>query len=398
MIKVCIDARVKYGTAGGVESVIIGLAKVLSNLPTSDFRFYFLVWPGEQAYLEPHLGPRAELLFARTSPAAPGRVKALLIRLGVSSLIRWLKSFRGPSAIVIPRSDGVIEAAGIHCMHFVLQNAFTTSIPSIYHPHDLQHRHLPQLFSCYERLHRDTVYRYHIDRAHSTCVVSAWVKKDLQAQYGVSAERIVVIPFAALPRILIPTDLSKATMPAVPVSGFLLYPAQTWPHKNHEGLIRAVRLLQDRGTYVNVVCTGRLTSHFSKLRRLMRELGVEERFHFLGFLPYEQVACLYRTCRGVIIPTLFEAASFPLWEAFEMQAAVACSNVTSLPEIATGGSALIFDPHDHVSIADGMQRLWTDDATVAHLRTRGSEVGARYTWQATAEAFVRLYEQVARSR
>ena len=52
----------------------------------------------------------------------------------------------GPRFSVRP-SDGTIEAAGVNVVHFPFQDAFTTEVPSIYQPHDLQHLHLPELFS-----------------------------------------------------------------------------------------------------------------------------------------------------------------------------------------------------------------------------------------------------------
>ena len=36
-----------------------------------------------------------------------------------------------------PRSDGTIERARAQVVHFPLQAGFLTSVPSIYHPHDL---------------------------------------------------------------------------------------------------------------------------------------------------------------------------------------------------------------------------------------------------------------------
>ena len=58
-------------------------------------------------------------------------------------------------------SDGTIEEAGADVVHFPFQDAFTTEVPSLYQPHDLQHLHLPELFSPWIRKRRERIYRTH---------------------------------------------------------------------------------------------------------------------------------------------------------------------------------------------------------------------------------------------
>ena len=81
-------------------------------------------------------------------------------------------------------------------------------------------------------------------------VTSTWVKNDLMAQYGISPEKISVIPLApVLGSYPTPTDDDvEATKVRLDLPDtFAFYPAQTWPHKNHLGLLRALRKILDRG-------------------------------------------------------------------------------------------------------------------------------------------------------
>ena len=55
----------------------------------------------------------------------------------------------------------------------------------------------------------------------------------------------------------------------------------------------------------------------------------------------------------LVMPTLFESVSLPIYEAFSLQVPVCCSNVVALPE-QVGDAALIFDPHDVNDIAEKM--------------------------------------------
>jgi len=98
-----------------------------------------------------------------------------------------------------------------------------------------------------------------------------------------------------------------------------------------------------------------------------------------------------------VIPTLFEAASFPLWEAFQAGVPAACSNVTSLPEQA-GDAALVFDPRDERAIAAAIEQLWTDHELRLVLAIRGRQRVAAFTWERTARTFRALYRQCAGRR
>jgi glycosyltransferase involved in cell wall biosynthesis len=95
----------------------------------------------------------------------------------------------------------------------------------------------------------------------------------------------------------------------------------------------------------------------------------------------------------VVIPTKFEAASFPMMEAFSVGAAVACSNVTSLPEQA-GDAALIFAPTDHVQMAEAIRRLWTDPSLRKTLGERGRNRQEALRWIDTAKVFRAHYRRI----
>ena len=53
---------------------------------------------------------------------------------------------------------------------------------------------------------------------------------------------------------------------------------------------------------------------------------------------------------GVVFPSLYEGFGLPVIEAMATGVPVACSNVTSLPEVA-GDAAILFDPRIPEQIA-----------------------------------------------
>lgn len=397
-LRICVDARlVSGGPSGGVESVVIGLAHGLSRLDDGNEEFLFLAWQDDDAWIRPQVtGPCRMLYAARTGTRE--------IKLWVRRNVRFvepawngLRTIVGSAMFHAPRSDGAIEGAGVDVMHFTTQFGFLTDIPSIYHPHDLQHRHFPEHFSRREMLFREHVYKELCDQAALVAAASSWIKSDFEKQLGLGPEKVTVVPLApvlhAYPE---PSDedIQRVRDAYALPNRFILYPAQTWAHKNHLGLLDAVALLRDKGLTIDVICSGHLNEFFSEIDRHRRRLQLESRVRFVGFVSPLELQALYRIATAVVVPSKFEAASGPLWDAFLANTPAACSTVTSLP-MQAGDAALLFDPNDPAEIAYALERLWTDEALRRTLAVRGRESVSRFTWDRTARHFRAHYRRVA---
>lgn len=396
-LNIAIDARLDPGKAGGVESVILGLAHGFSRLDPGDEAYHFLTFAGPQPWLEPHLGGACRLLQTSQGAKQPSALKTFERALR-HRLRAWFPS-KERTEVKVPRSDGTIESAGMDLVHFPLQSAFLTKVPSLYHPHDLQHVHLPELFTASEIHRRETLYRAFCGRATLVPVASEWVRRDLEAQFGLPPAKVPVVNLAPFNAAIAPLAPGRrealASELCLPTDGFVFYAAQTWPHKNHLALLEALALLRDRdGLRVPFVSSGRKGDYFPVLERRIRELGLAGQVQFLGFVNHEALQALYELCRCVVIPSRFEAASFPLWEAFQSGRAAACATTTSLPAQADG-AALLFPAEDVPALAEAIKRLWTDSALRTELVAKGTENVARFSWDRTARLFRAHYRRTA---
>lgn len=397
--KICLDARHKgRGLTGGVELFVIGMASGLSRLMDGEEEYLFLVEEGEQDWLRPFVTGPCRLFPSRKAAAKPAHP--------LREIYRWfpgrdpygrLRPLAGDLTTRIPRTLGVLERAGVDLVHFTFQGAFLTEIPSIYHPHDLQHIHLPQFFDPRASAGREAHYRAFCNEARMVAVSSSWTRSDLIRQYGLPDEKVVVVPLAPLlPAYDVPAegDLDAARRKFSLPESFVFYPAATWAHKNHVGLLATLASLREGdGLAVPAVFSGNLTEYFPEIRKKVEALGLADQVRFLGFVTPLELQCLYRLCRCVVIPTRFEAASFPLWEAFLAGAPAACSNVTSLPEQA-GDAALVFDPDRPEEMASAVRRLWLDSSLRERLARNGRENVKRFSWERTARIFRAHYRRI----
>lgn len=400
-LRVGIDARSRTGSTGGVQQFTVGLVASLGRLPATTEDYLALSYADDRDWLLPALGDRVRALDAalpRTRRGLLGSARrAVLSRV---PLLRRIRSSLAPPRVdtSLPRSDGIIEQASVDVMHFVRQGAFLTEVPSIYHPWDLQHLHLPEFFTAEQLQHRDVTYRAFCEAAVRIVAASSWTKADLMRKMGIAEEKIVVIPVAHDVDMAPPpkaADLAAARAAFNLPDRFLLYPAQTWPHKNHIRLVEAIARLRDTGkASVNLVLTGYQNEHFPEIRSAIRRLGLSEQVHVVGFVTPLQVQALYRLAVGLIFPSLFEGWGIPIVEAFQAGTPVACSNVTSLPSMV-GDAALVFDPYDIESIAAAASTLWSDEDARRHLTDRGHARARLFDPRPIAATYRALYRLVA---
>ena len=177
--RVCLDARLVEGIAGGVQQAVTGLVSGLSQLTDGNEEYLVLAYANDRQWIEPFVYGACRLILAPPMPALPKWRQWLRATPLVRESIYRVSTRAGRRTVSISSSDGLIEKAGVELMHFALQTAFRTSVPSIYQPWDLQHVHLPQFFSARECMARDVRYRAFCEQARTVLVTSFWGKRDL---------------------------------------------------------------------------------------------------------------------------------------------------------------------------------------------------------------------------
>ncbi len=406
-LRIAINAQIKPGDGtGGIETVLRVLTS-LGRLDDGDEEYIFIGPWDEYDWLRPLLGARQTIVRGpRPNPPTQTRpgTRASLKRLA-RPLIATARSVRRSLSTTkksagVPVSDGFYESLNCDLIHFPFQRFIGCAMPSIYNPHDLQHRHFPQFFSTDEIRWRDTLYSSACRAAHTIVVASQFVKDDVARSYDISPEKIQVIPWSPSPIETLhrqPESASRDVLAKYNLQNepFALYPAMTWEHKNHIRLLDALATLRDRDKLtVRLVCTGQQNLFWPRIAERLAALGLQEQVRFLGIVSREDLGALYELAQFVVIPTLFEAASAPLFEAWQHATPVACSSVTSLPEQAAG-AALLFDPLSVEAIAVCVARMATDSNLREELRAHGNRRLHDFSWERTLKAYRAVYRRAA---
>lgn len=177
---------------------------------------------------------------------------------------------------------------------------------------------------------------------------------------------------------------------------FVLYLGGIDARKNVPGLLRACARLAAGGVAPDLVLAGRVreAKEFPALASLARELGVESRLRYPGFVAEEDLPALLAAAEVFVFPSLYEGFGFPPLEAMACGTPVVSSDGGSLAEVL-GDGALVVPAGDEGALAEALRRALGDVALRASLRERGRRQAARFTWERTAEATVAAYRVAA---
>jgi glycosyltransferase involved in cell wall biosynthesis len=175
---------------------------------------------------------------------------------------------------------------------------------------------------------------------------------------------------------------------------FVLYAGNVKPHKNLERLIDAFQVVRKRGLdNVKLVLIGDDISKYAALRRAVHRHQLHQHVRFLGFVPEETLAVMYRLASVFVFPSLYEGFGLPPLEAMASGTPVVTSNLSSLPEVA-GDAAMLVDPYDPEAIADGIYRVLTDDTLRHSMRAKGIERARQFSWEQSVRRVHDIYQKV----
>ena len=234
-------------------------------------------------------------------------------------------------------------------------------------------------------------------RSHRIVVDASSTRDDLVRHLGTDPAKVDVVPLAAAPPSARPRPEAELRRElGLGDRAVVLSASARRPHKNVARLLDALAGLPPAERPVLVV-PGYPTSYEADLRARAAAVGVEGDVVWPAWVSGEDLEGLYALATCVVFPSLHEGFGLPVLEALQRGVPVACSDRSSLPEVA-GDAALLFDPEDVGAIRTALERLLRDGDLRADLARRGREQAARFSWERTAELTAASYARARSQR
>lgn len=347
------------GEVGGSETWMTGLLRHLADHPPRPIDVVLFATP---ALLAAH--PWLDAFDVERAPAAVGPSRPLR----VVAESTWLAAAaRRRRVDVLHHPGGTIPPL--------------RSAPAVVTIHDLQPLHFPEHFGGLKRAYLRRRLGPSIHRSRLVTAVSDFTRADIVRRFGVADGDVVVTPPAVDPDPAPPADVSdddvrrhlRLDRP------WFLFPAITYPHKDHATVVRALADVPD----ALLVLTGGAGPAEAQVRALGEQLGVAERIRRPGRVSEAVLDRLYRGAVACTFPSRFEAVGLPVLEAMARGCPVAAARSTALPDVV-GDAGDLVAVGDPVAWAEAMQRLLDDGDHRVRLVDRGRQ--RVHAWAPAASA------------
>jgi alpha-1,3-rhamnosyl/mannosyltransferase len=358
------------GQVGGSEEYV---TRFLGELPAAapDLELVLYVLPGFAA-AHPDLAARHEL---RVAPVS-GEPRSLRVLAEHTWLTRDVSRRR---LALIHHAGGTAPTYGY-------------GAPVVVTMHDIQYATFPENFTPLKRRWLSYQVPFGLRRARVVTAPTGYVKRSLVDELGLADEAVVVVPhglpggFGAGP---IDDDALRRRYD-VP-GPFLLYPAATYPHKNHQVLLEALRRL-DGDTDLRLVLIGGRGLGEEALHRSVGALGLHGRVVRTGRVPDADRDGLLRLADALVFPSRYEGFGAPVIEAMAVGTPVLAADETALPEVVGDGGRLL-PAGDAQAWAQAIHAVLSDpaerDRLVAAGRARANEFPASRSAAAMVDAYRR---------
>lgn len=250
--------------------------------------------------------------------------------------------------------------------------------------HDLGYKYFPEAHPPLARAYLDLSTRWNVNVAKMVFADSNATRADILRFYGATLGKIRVVYPAFNTNVFkhVPGgEVNRVRAKYALVSPYVISVGTVQPRKNYARLVEAVASLpQD---YLLVI-VGKQGWGFDALLTRIQESHMATRVKMLDYVSIADLPALYAGARLAVFPSLHEGFGFPALEAQACGTPLACSNTSSLPEVAGDGAAY-FDPLDVHGMGEILKRVLGNDAERSDLIERGLANVQRFSWECAAQ-------------
>jgi glycosyltransferase involved in cell wall biosynthesis len=332
----------------------------------------------------------------------------------------------------LPRTfSRFLEAAFIGRENLDVFHSPTLELPrsykktSVVTAHDLSLYKFPELFSGKERLKVKIITPYAARQAKIIITPSFSTKKDLMEMFKMSGEKIKVIAHGLDERFLAKPSPQKikAVKKKYGIPGeYILFLGTLETRKNIIGIIEAYEKLRTRMIQVPNAFTGLLPDtkdkdpykwikefkyflvlagkqgpFFDSVAKRIGQSRFKKDIILPGYIKPDDLVPLFWGAKVFLFPTLYEGFGLPVIEAMACHTPVITSNISSLPEVASGRAVLV-NPYQTSDIANALIGLLSDQGFYQSLVKAGRARAAEFSWEKTAKETLEVYREIVKSK
>lgn len=281
---------------------------------------------------------------------------------------------------------------------------FVSRVPSVLTIHDLQPLEMPHNFSSVKREFLGRALPRSARRATIVTTPSEFVRDRVVDLLHIPRERTDIVPAPLRDRSMITTTRDTPSVAKILDSHdpYFVYPAITYPHKNHVTLLHAFAQFRRDNPNVRLVLTGGEGGEEPAVRSAIESLDLGNCVVRTGRVPRSDLDSLIAGATALVFPSRYEGFGLPVLEAMAAGCPVIAADATALPEVVDGVGALV-DPDDvggwARAMAEAAERARTmSSAERAACAERERVRAAQFSPERSVDALTRCYRRALAER
>jgi glycosyltransferase involved in cell wall biosynthesis len=255
--------------------------------------------------------------------------------------------------------------------------------------HDLQYLYYPEYFTRAKLTYLKTMVPRSAEAARLILTPSEFSRRTVIERLNIDPAIVIVVPHGISPREGA-ADGGEVRAKYGIEGRFFLYPAITYPHKNHLVLLEAMAHVVRRHGDATLVLTGGKGSFETRLGAEIKTLGIERNVKRLGYIPSDDLNALYAEAVALTFPSRFEGFGAPVLEAMARACPVVAADATALPEVVQNAGCLV-SPDNAEQWAEAMNELLDNEDQRQAFAAAGLERARRFTWDRAADILEDAY-------
>ena len=278
-----------------------------------------------------------------------------------------------------------------------------TSVPMVLTLHDIIFMESTKLRGNYYQnlgnIYRRLIVKSVAGKIKRVLTVSNWEQTQIIEKLRLSSDKVNVIynavsdSFKKMDGSQLASVREKYHLP----DQFILFFGNTAEKKNtYETLRGYVHYFQSSDeNRLPLVVAGTFQDYLNQLLQLIN-LPQEMKSHILliGYIPFQEQPAIYNLASLFLYTSKRESFGLPILESMACGTPVITSITSSMPEVARGAAHLI-DPNDHISIANGISIILSNQKLKDELIEKGYARAKDFSWIKTAQQLVKVYSEIA---
>jgi glycosyltransferase involved in cell wall biosynthesis len=268
---------------------------------------------------------------------------------------------------------------------------YNLKIPTLCSPHDFQHLHYPKYFKYLKLKYRTIAFNLTVKKSTKIQASSYFIKRDIQKNYNINHKKITIINEGVSNKFKFSAIKFKA-------NDYIFFPAQLWFHKNHLMVLNSLKLIYEKYKInLKIILVGDKFDAYNNILNFIKK-NKELNINYLGKVDFKKLLNLYKNCKLVISPSLYESSSIPILEACKIGRPVICSNIKPNEELSKKLKINIFKRNNSKHLLKILLKVWFNHRLIKSQIYYNKSKIDQFNWSKIADKYILLLDQMINSK